>query len=326
MIDARRRAMCLAAVATALYPVASPAQIDGFPSKPVRIIVPFTAGALTDIIARIYAEKLGPNLGQPLVVDNRPGAGGIAASQLLLSQPADGHTMLFVSSAHGVNPSLQAKLPYDTLHDFSGLALLATSPTLVIVNANHPAKTLKELIAIGKRKPDTLSYGSAGVGAATHLVGEYFANEAGIKMLHVPYKGVQEAVSEVMGGRLDTAFPPIALALPYIKAGRVRALGITSPERAPQVADVLTVAEQGLTDFEYSIWYAIVMSAKTPKSIMEALSRQLLRVSQNPDVAEKLGSQGLIIQKMVLSEFDAFIAKEVDKLGRIVKLSGAKPE
>lgn len=302
------------------------AQQEKFPSKPLKILVPFSPGALTDIIARIYAEKLSTRLGQPVVVENRPGAGGILASQWLLNSPADGYTLLFVSSSHAVNPSLNRKLPYDTARDFSGVALIASSPSVVVVNAAHPAKSLQDLIAMAKQKPDRLTYGSAGIGAATHLVGEYFDNEAGIKMLHIPYKGVQEAVQEVMSGRLDVAYPPIALALPYIKSGHIRALGVTSQERTPLMPDTPTVAEQGLPGFDYSIWYALVASSKVPQPKLEILAREIRQVGELPDVREKLTRQGLVLKAVVLGEFDQFIAKEMKNLGRIVKVAGVKPE
>jgi tripartite-type tricarboxylate transporter receptor subunit TctC len=302
------------------------AQETKFPAKPLRILVPFSPGSLTDVIARVYAEKLTARLGQPVIVENRPGAGGVLASQLMLNSPADGYTLLFVSSAHAVNPSLYRKLPYDVARDFAGVALLASSPSVVIVNAAHPAKSMKDLIALGKKEPHKLSYGSAGLGAATHLVGEYFDHEAGIKMLHVPYKGVQEAVREVISARLDVAYPPIALALPYIKSGQIRALGITSRERTPLMPDTPTVSEQGLPGFDYSIWYAVVASSKTPKPELAILARAMRQVTELPEVREKLGAQGLVPNTLVLGEFDRFINSEVEKLGRIVKMGGVKQE
>lgn len=302
------------------------AQVPGFPSKPMRIVVPFSAGALTDIIARIYAEKLAPLLGQPVHVENKPGAGGVTASQYLLSQPADGHTLLFVSSAHAANPALRTKLPYDTNKDFAGLALLATSPSLIVVPADHPAKTLEQLIRMGRETPGSLTYGSAGIGSATHLAGEYFRTEAGLQMVHVPFKGVQEAVSAVVGKQLDLAFPPVALARPMIDAGRVRALAVTSPKRVPTMPDVPTVAENGHAGFDSSIWYALVMHGKTPEPVMSTLARHVVRVSELPDVAEKLRSQGLTQERMTLSKFDQFIASDIGKLGKLVFASGIKPE
>ncbi|HQS86365.1 MAG TPA: tripartite tricarboxylate transporter substrate binding protein [Polaromonas sp.] len=294
--------------------------------KTVRIVVPFSAGALTDIIARIYAEKLTGLLDQPVIVDNKPGAGGMTASQYLLSQPADGQTLLFVSSAHAVNPALRSKLPYDTKKDFSGLALLTKSPSVVVVPNDHPAKTLEELIRMGKQKPGSLTYGSAGVGSATHLAGEYFRTVAGLQMVHVPYKGVQEAVSAVAGKQLDLAFPPIALALPLIKGGRTRALAVTSPQRIPMMADTPTVAETGYPGFDSSIWYALVMHGNTPRPVMESLVQQVNRVSAMPDVADKLRRQGLVQEKLTLAGFDRFIADEILTLGKLVRDSGITPE
>ena len=302
------------------------AQAAWMPTKPVRIMVPFTAGALTDIIARIYADKLSQPLGQSVVVENRPGAGGVSASQMLLSLPADGHTMLFVSSAHAANPALKLKLPYDTEKDFSGLALLASSPSLVVVREDHPAKTLGEFVAAAKKNPGAMTYGSAGVGAATHLTGAYFAAEEGLNLLHVPYKGVQEAVNEVIAGRLDTAFPPIALAQSFIKSGRLRALAVTSPQRAPSMPDVPTVAELGAPGFDSSIWYALVMPSKTPKPIMESLAAQFVKVTEMPEVAEKLKSQGLIASKLTLGDFDKMISSDIKKTAKLVQASGIQPE
>lgn len=312
-----------ATVATSPFGIAAAAE---FPGKTFRIVVPFSAGALTDIIARIYAEKLSPILGHPVVVENRPGAGGITASQAILSQPGDGYTLLFVSSAHAANPALRLKLPYETEKDFSGLALLASSPSVVIVPANHPAKTLEDLIRQGKQEPGKLAYGSAGVGSATHLAGEYFRSEAGLQVVHVPYKGVQEAVTAVAASQLDFAFPPIALAQAMIKAGRIRALAVTSPERVAVMPDVPTVAEKGFAGFDSSIWYALIASAATPKPPMQLLSTSILRVSAMPDVAEKLRSQGLIQEKRTLAEFDQFISREIRKLAKLVRDSGIQPE
>jgi len=323
----RRLLMGLAALAaiSLVSPVVL-AQAPGFPSKPVRIIVPFSAGALTDIIARNYAEKLSPLLGQTVLVENKPGAGGITPSQYVLAQPADGHAMLFVSSAHAANPALRSNLPYDTQKDFAGLALLAKSPSVVVIPADHPAKSLEELIRMGKQKSNSLTYGSAGVGPATHLAGEYFRTAAGLQMVHVPYKGVQEVVSGVAGKQLDLAFPPIALAMPMIRAGRIRALAVTGPKRVPTMADTPTVAEFGPKDLDSSICYSLVMNGHTPNLVMNTLAQQVLRVSDMPVVAEKLRSQGLMQEKLVLAQFDKFIASDIRELDKLVRDSGITPE
>lgn len=318
-----RRRFCTALSATAASGLAW-SQGERFPSKPVRMIIPFSAGALIDILARTYGGRLSQSLGQPFVVENRPGAGGIAATQALLSAPADGHQMLFISSAHSVNPLIQKQLPYDTARDFSGLALLANAPALIVVNIDHPARSIAELIALGRRKPEALMFGSAGVASATHLAGEHFAQEAKFKFLHVPFKGVQEAVSEVAAGRLDVAFPPPGLAASFLNSGKLRALGVTSPERIPLLPDVPTVAEAGLPDFEYSITYGVVMSSQTPKQHLQFFADRFTALTRTPEIREKLIAQGMIPRDLVLGDFDAYIARETEKLGKIVKVGNIK--
>ncbi len=324
-MNQNRRALLALAASAAASPLLFAAE-GSFPTKAIKIVVPFSAGALTDIIARIYAAQLSPMLGQPVIVENKPGAGGVTASQHVLNAPADGHTLLFVSSAHAANPALRKNLPYRTEKDFAGLALLATSPSLVIVPETHPARTLEELIQAGKQRPGSLTYGSAGVGSATHLAGEYFRSEAKLQMVHVPYKGVQEAVTGVIAGQLDLAFPPIALALPMLKAGRVRALAVTSPTRIQAMPDLPTVAEKGFPGYDSSIWYALVASAATPKPAMDQLAQNVLRISAMPEIADKMRSQGLILEKLTLAKFDAFIETDIRKLAVLVRNSGIQPE
>lgn len=316
----------LASLLCTLLAFAAPTPAQDYPNKAVRVIVPFSAGALTDTLARMYAEKLTQRLGQPVIVENKPGSGGIPAMQAMLSAPADGYTLQMVSSSHAVNPTLFAKLPYDTVKDVSGVALVATSPTVVIVKTALNIKTLPELIALAKSKPGQLNYGSAGIGGATHLVGEYLRKEAGIDLVHVPYKGVQEAVTEVMAGRIDIAFPPIALAQAQLKAGRVVAVALTDMQRTPLLPDVATANEQGLKNFDYSIWYALVAPAKTPKAVLERLAKEINEITAMPEVQQKMAAQGLVPKQLVLDKFDAYIRSEIDKLGALVKASGARAD
>lgn len=316
----------LAPILFSLLALAAPALAQDYPNRTVRIIVPFSAGALTDTLARMYAEKLTQRLGQPVIVENKPGSGGIPAMQAMLSAPADGYTLQMVSSGHAVNPSLFSKLPYDTVKDVSGVALVASSPTVVIVKTGLDIKTLPELIALAKGKPGQLNYGSAGVGGATHLVGEYLRKAAGIDIVHVPYKGVQEAVTEVMAGRIDVAFPPIALAQQQVKAGRVVAVALTDSQRTPLLPEVATAQEQGLKDFEYSIWYALVAPSRTPRPVMERLAREINEITALPEVQQKMAQQGLVPKQVVLDKFDAYIRSEIDKLGALVKASGARAD
>ena len=275
----------------------------------MKILVPFSAGALTDIIARLYAERVAPILGQPVLVDNRPGAGGTLAARALLGEPADGHA-----------------LPYQTERDFAGLALLASSPSVVVVGASHPATSLADLVRRGRNAAARLNYGSAGVGSATHLAGEYLRAETGIQAVHVPFRGVQEAVTAVAAGELDMAFPPIALAQPLLKGARIRALAVTSPDRVEALPDVPTVAESGYPGFAYSIWYALVTSASTPMVVRERLADALRSVGELPEVRDRMRSQGLVQERLLLGEFDRFISQEIRKLTKLVRDSGIQPE
>jgi tripartite-type tricarboxylate transporter receptor subunit TctC len=302
------------------------AQEERYPTRTIRIIVPFSAGALTDTLARLYAEELTKRLGQPVIVENKPGSGGIPATQAMLGVAADGYVFQMVSSSHSVNPTLFSKLPYDTLKDISGVALVASSPTVAVVNPALGVKTLPEFIALAKSKPGRLNYGSAGIGSSTHLVAEYLRKEAGIDIVHVPYKGVQEAVTEVMAGRIDIAFPPIALALPQMKAGRIVGIAQTGAQRSPLIPEIPTAQEAGLRGFDYSIWYALVAPAKTPRPIMERIAREVREISALPSTREKMLAQGLVPHVLVLDEFDRYIRAEVEKQGALVKASGAKAD
>jgi tripartite-type tricarboxylate transporter receptor subunit TctC len=274
----------------------------------------------------MYGVEISKRLNVSVVVENKPGAGGIIAAQTLISSPADGNTMMLVSSGHAANPALKANLPFDTMRDMSGVVLVASSPTVVIVGANSPYKTLNDLIAAAKKQPNFINFGSAGVGSGTHLGGEYLSLETGIKMTHIPYKGVQEAVTEVIAGRLDVAFPPIALALPFIKDGRIRALALTSNKRSVLLPNVPTVAELGYKDFDYRLWYAFISKSGTQAPILARLSNEIKAVTDLPEIQEKMKMQGLEPTHIQLADFDKYIASEIVKLGRIVKASGIKPD
>jgi len=299
---------------------------DKYPSRTIKIVVPFSAGALTDTLARLYADQLTRRLGQPVIVENKPGSGGIPAMMAMLSAPADGYTLEMVSSAHTVNATLFSKLPYDTLKDVSGVALIAASPTVAVVNPKLGVKTLPEFIRLAKSKPGALNYGSAGLGSSTHLVAEYLRKEAGIEMTHVPYKGVQEAVTEVLAGRIDIAFPPVAIALPHVKAGKLVAIAQTGPQRSPMLPDVPTAQEAGLKNFDYSIWYALLAPSKAPKPILQRLAKEVKEISAMPEIREKLAMQGVVPQDLYLDDFDRFIRADVEKQGALVKMSGARAD
>ena len=312
----RRRTFCAAILAGAA-PFAL-AQQDRYPSKPIRLLVPFSAGSLMDVLARACGERLSRRISQPVVIENKPGAGGIAASRTLLSLPEDGHQALCISSAHSVNPLLQ-QLPYDTVRDFSGLVLMGTSPSGAVVNHGHPAKDLGQLISMARQKSEAISFGSAGMASGTHLAGEYLAQEVGARFLHVPFKGAQEAVYEVLAGRLDVAFPAMGVVIQMVKSGQLRALGVTSARRAPQLPDVPTYAEAGVRDFDYGITFGTVVSSKAPRDKVKQLAAHMQAVIGHPEMARQLDTLGLIPSGIALDEFDQYLASEATKLARIIR-------
>lgn len=300
------------------------AQEASFPNKPVKMVVPFTAGSPTDTVARVYSEKLSQRLGQPVVIDNRPGAGGLVASQAMLGAPHDGYTLLFVSSSHAINPALNDKLSYDTARDFAGIALVATSPSVVLVKPDSGMRTLRDFIALAKSKPGKMNYGSAGIGSAVHFSSINLLEKADIKLEHIPYKGGQEAAVEVMAGRVDVAMPPIVAAIALINSGQLRALAVTSAQRAPLLPDVPTAHEAGLPGYEYGIWFALVSSSKVPAPIIKKLAEEIHHVSQLKEVKEKLASLGLIPLAVYQKDFDAFIKSEIDRHKALAKAAGVK--
>lgn len=304
---------------------AADAQETGYPSKPVRILVPFSAGSLVDIIARMYGEKLSARLGQPVVVENKVGSGGIVASQALVGANPDGYTFEMVSSSHAINPTLYPKLPYDTAKDMSCVALVASSPTVIVVRNDLGVKSVADFVLLAQKRPGEMNYGSGGVGTAAHLAGEYFVSQTKTNFVHIPYKGVQEAVTEIIGGRIELAFPPVGLALPQVRASKVVALAVTGSERSPLMSEIPTAQEAGLRGFEYGIWYALIASSKTPKQVMERVASEMRAVAALPEIREKLVQQGILQKHVALGDCDRFIGAQIKELGDLVIASGAKP-
>jgi tripartite-type tricarboxylate transporter receptor subunit TctC len=300
---------------------AAAAQDAKFPNRPVRIMVPFNAGTLTDVLARAYAARLSENLKQPFIVENKPGAGGVVAGQAMLGAPADGHVLMFVSSAHAANPSLIKAIPYDTTKEFSGVALVADSPTVIAVRPGLGVKTQAELIAYAKANPGKLNFSTPGLGSASHFACEYFKTKAGIEMQHIPFKG-PEYVSELIAGRVDVACPPVGLATPYMKDNSLLALSVTSAKRVPSMPNVPTAAEAGLPNYEYGIWYGLIASSKTPKPVLQQLADQLATLSTEPVIVDAMRRQGIVPRVMTLATFDEFIASEITKLQTLAKANG----
>jgi len=297
---------------------------ERYPAKPVQMVVPLSPGTTVDIIARLYADRLTQRLGQAVIVQNRPGAGGTIAAQSVAASVADGYTILMANTQHSVNPALYASLAYDTLRDFSGIAMVAEAPALVYVNPGLGARTLAEFVALAKAKPGTINYGSAGVGTATHLGGAYFASQAKIDIVHVPYKVTSDLVSDIVSGRIQATFSPIAFMLAQVREGKLLALAVTSRARVPVLPEVPTVAEAAIPGYESSTWYGFFAPARTPRAIRERLANNLREISEEKEVKEKFAGQGIFPRSIELEDFDAFIREDVAKLGALAKAVGAK--
>lgn len=322
-----KRTKKLIAVALALVGAAPLVHAqESYPTRPIKILVPFSPGSLVDTIARMYADKLAPRMGQPVLVENKAGVGGIIATQTMLAAPANGYTVQMVSSSHAINPTLYARIPYDTAKEISCISLVANSPTVVTVKPSLNVRTVAEFVTVAKQKAGSMNYGSGGVGTAAHLAGEYFKAKTQTDLVHVPFKGVQEAVTEIMGGRIDLAFPPVSIALPQVRAGKVTGLAVTGAQRSPLLPEVPTAQEAGLKGFEYGIWYALVASSKTPRPVMDRIAREVGAISALPEIREKLLGQGIQPMDLQLQACDRFVEGQIRELGTLVKASGARAD
>jgi len=299
---------------------------QAYPNKPVRIIVAFTPGSSTDIIGRAVAAKLTELWGQPVVVENRTGAGGSVGSAAVLREAPDGYTLLANSSAHVANPSIYATLPYDTLKDFANIAPLAGGPNVLIVAPSTGWKTFGDFIAAAKAKPGALNFSSAGIGSGTHFNLEKLKLMAGIDVVHVAYKGTPEAIGDTIAGRVCCYWAPINAALPHIAGGRALALAVSSAERSSLLANVPTVAEQGVPGFDYTLWVGLWGQAAMPAEIVNRINADVNRALASPDLADRLTKLGTLPMKMSSSEFAQFVRKEVEDTAKVLKAAGIKPQ
>jgi tripartite-type tricarboxylate transporter receptor subunit TctC len=297
-----------------------------YPERPVRAVVPFPAGGGTDILARLFLQKMADRVGANFVIDNRSGAGGAIGTEIVAKAPPDGYTILVCSSSHTINPSVYKKLGYDPLRDFAPVTILASGPGLLVVHPSVPAQSVKELIALAKAKPGQLNYASAGNGTPPHLAAELFKSMAGVDLVHVPYKGNVPAFADLVSGAVSLSFPTITSGLPQVRAGRLRALGVTSKARSTVVPDVPTIAESGLPGYESSTWYGMLAPAGAPKAIVTKLHQQMLEVLKLPDIREKLAAQGLEPGGNSPGEFGSIIAAELVKWRKVVAAAGMKAE
>ena len=303
----------------------SAANAQTYPSKPIHLIVPFPPGGPTDIVGRLVAQKISEGVGQPVVVENRAGAGGTVGSIAAAKSPPDGYTLLYGStSTLAIAPSLYRNLPYDPRKSFAPISLVSRGPILVAVNAQVPARTLKEFIDLAKKQPGKLSYSSAGSGTPPHLAAELFKAVAGVDLLHVPYKGGAPAISDLAGGQVQAVFEGQVALAPHLQSGKVRALAITGAKRSPTLPDVPTVAEAGLPQYDANFWSGLVAPAGTPAEAIDRLSAVLAKALAANDVRETLARQGLEAAGNTPQQFAAYIAAEMDKWAAVVKASGAK--
>ena len=320
-----RRLLILAAIATPLAGLPLPAAAQGFPTKPVKLVVPFPPGGSLDNIGRLLAQKLTEAWGQQVVVENRPGAGGNVGADAVAKSPADGYTVVMGAlSTHAVNPSLYPKMPYDAVKDFAPLSLVAITPNVLIVNSASSIQSVRDLIAFAKANPGKANFGSGSNGSAGHLAGELFKVETGTDVQHIPYKGGAPALQALLAGETQFMFDNLANAMAQVKGGRVRAIAVTTAQRSKLAPDLPTMAEAGMPGFDISTWFGLLAPAGTPPEVVAKWNADLVKALNSPEVREKMLAQGAEPAPTTPAEFAAFIAKERDKYARIVKASGAK--
>lgn len=312
----------LALVALLVFARGAPAQ-EPFPSRPIHIIVTLSAGSQVDILARLVGEKLGQSLGQPVIVENKVGAGGtLAASQVATARP-DGYTLLMTANGHAINPALYDKLRFDAAKDFRGVSLVAVVPSVLVTSPTVPAKNAGELIALLRDRPGEYNYGSPGVGSAGHMATELFNLEAKVRATHVPYKGTPEALSDLMGNRVQYFFAPLGAALPMIQSGKIRALAVSTRERSAALPGVPTVEESGLAGYQYDFWYGLLAPVATPKAIVDRIAAEVQKALLASDIKEKFAVQGAAASTLTGAALDQFVQSEIRKSAELVKISGA---
>lgn len=313
--------VCAALCAAAASPLA---WANDYPNKPVKLVVPYPPGGPTDIVARVVAQKLQEQMGQSFFIENRPGAGANIGAEAVARSPADGYTLVVATTAHAINPSLFAKLSYSITKDFAPISQLTSGPLVIVTNPATQANNVKELIALAKSKQGGLNYASSGNGQSTHLSAELFNAMGGVKMAHVPYKGSAPALTDVMGGQADLMFDTMLSSMPHVKAGKLKALAVTSSQRSPSAPGIPTVAESGLPGYEAIAWNGLLAPAGTPKEVVDRLSAELKKVLDNPEVAQRFEAQGFAAAWSTPTAYAGFLQAEVDKWGKVVKASGAR--
>ncbi len=319
------RRLALACAALALAAAALPSFAQGYPAKPIRFVVPYPPGGPLDTVARLLGQKVSESVKQPVVVDNKPGAGGNIGADIVAKSPPDGYTILMGAVAtHAINPTLYARIPYDPVRDFAPITQVASTPNVLVLNASVPAANVREFIAYAKANPGKLNFGSGSTGSAGHLAGELFKSMAGVEMTHVPYKGAAPAMQDLVGGQIQLMFDNWASSRGQVQAGRIKALAVTTARRSTLAPDLPTIAESGLPGFDISTWFGIFAPAGTPRDALERLHAEFTKALAAPDVREKMLNLGAEPVASRPEEFAAFIRAEAEKYARVIKASGAK--
>ena len=322
----RRKLLSFAAVALAAIVGTGTALAQEWPSRPIRMIVPYPPAGGTDIVARIVNDKLAPALGTTIVVDNRGGAAGNLGTDLAAKAPADGYTILFTLSSHTINPKLYPKLPFDVERDFAAVSLAAMIPQILVAHPSVPANNVQELIAYAKANPGKLNFASVGIGSPGHIAGELFKLRTGVNIVHVPYKGGGPAVTDTLGGQVQLLFVSLPAAWQYVKAGKLKALGVTSDKRSIAAPDVPTIREQGVPDCVVNSWYGAFVPAKTPPAIVAKLNAAMASVLQTPELKEKLLAQGAEAAWNTPAEFEALVREELKQWEYVIREAKITPE
>jgi tripartite-type tricarboxylate transporter receptor subunit TctC len=315
----------IAALAIVLAGAAG-ASAQGWPNRPIRMIVPYTPGGYTDLMARLVGQKISDALGQPIIFENKPGANAIIGTDVVAKAAPDGYTFGTVIAAHAVNATLNPKLPYDTLKDFSYVSLMSVAPLIMIAHPSLPANNVQELIALAKAKPGELNFASSGVGAAAHLTMEMFKSRTGIDMQHIPYKGTAGALQDVIGGRINVMFDVVGPLMPQVRSGLAKSIVVTAKERIPAASDVPTMAKQGVPDFVSGTWAGIIAPAGTPKEIVDRVSAEAKKALADPALKDKLVEQGIVAVGSTPEEFRSFVAEEIVRWRKVITDAGIKME
>lgn len=318
------RAVGALAVATA---AALPALADEpYPARPIKIVVPFPPGGAADVFARLIGQKLNEAWSQPVVVDNKPGAGGQIATQSVVKSPADGYTLLVVTVGHAVNPALYTKLPYDTEKDLRPVAALARLPSVLVVNPSLPVKSVADLVALARATPGKLTYASSGNATTSHVAGAMFTSLAQVNMLHVPYRGSAPAITDLIGGQVDVMIDPIASSAPHVKSGKLRALAVSTAARTPLAPDLPTLAEAGIPGYDFSAWFLLIAPAATPEPIVAKLNAAVAQALAAPDVRERFATLGAEPGRGSPAEIAAFLGGEIRRMAKVARDAGMKAE